>query len=174
MAQHGLRTWTAAALAALVALTIALALGVTGLTPFGSSAEDEVPTADMPRIDHHDEALEQAREFRVRLATKGTPEQRKLARHVTAIVGIIFSKDGDVHIATDLTDSPQPGNAMGERGRVTGERSGVGVRGLEGVGIGRDRQCLQRRGPASGVRCGPVTKTAQRGSSEGRIRARAR
>ncbi|MCP9211379.1 hypothetical protein [Streptomyces cucumeris] len=112
MAQHRLRTWTAAALAALVALTVALALGVTGLTPFGSSAEDEVPTADMPRIDHHDEALEQAREFRVRLATKGTPEQRKLARHVTAVVGIIFSKDGDVHIATDLTDSPQPGNAM--------------------------------------------------------------
>ncbi|MEU8825693.1 hypothetical protein [Streptomyces sp. NPDC048636] len=114
MAQHRVRTWPAAALAGLVALTIALALalGVTGLMPFGSSAEDEVPTADMPRIDHHDEALELAREFRVRLDTTGTPEQRKLARHVTAVVGIIFSKDGDVHIATDFTDSPQPGNAM--------------------------------------------------------------
>ncbi|MGP3984184.1 hypothetical protein [Streptomyces sp. KR80] len=58
----------------------------------------------MPR--KSDNSLERAEGFRNHLKAKGTPEQKRAAKHVLTVISIIETTDGDVHIGTDLDDSP--------------------------------------------------------------------
>ncbi|MEU6080903.1 hypothetical protein [Streptomyces sp. NPDC047108] len=85
---------------------------VFGWTPlslsfsFGSDTEDSSAHRRMPRIESPDSALESAREFREHLRAKGTAEQKKAAGHVLTVISMIDTRDGNVHIGTDLDDDP--------------------------------------------------------------------
>jgi hypothetical protein len=86
-----------------------------GLWAFGQSGgEGGEVNPVMPRIDHADSAIASAEEFRNHLKAKGTAEQRQAAKHVLTVIGIISSKDGDIHIGTDLDDDPNDPELLDE------------------------------------------------------------
>ncbi|MFG2191874.1 hypothetical protein [Streptomyces sp. NPDC048639] len=104
------RPWALAGLFALVPFTVLfLMFGWTPLSLLSSGWSDTEESGAhrrMPRIESPDFAMESAREFRDHLRTKGTAEQKKAAGHVLTIISMIDTRDGDVHIGTDLDDDP--------------------------------------------------------------------